>query len=710
MYDYVIIAEKPSQARDYASALGIKDSKDGYIVLKDNIISNAVVTWGFGHLVQLKLPKDYSNPINNWNLSNLPYKPDPLEYKVAPDKKKQFKVVSSLIKEAKCLVNACDIDREGSNIFYSILRLSGSKNTNIKRLWINSLVESEIIKGFKSLRDNDKDILMYREANARQVSDYLIGMNLSPLYTHLFKRFGISDEVFSIGRVQTPTLFMIYQRHKDILNFKEETFYELTGNFEAESGSYKGKAKIKATSKDEIDSLYNDNQLSSATNGVVSKLETTEKQQQSPKLHSLSTLQSIINKRYKFSPEKTKGIVQSLYEKKILSYPRTDSNLITDEEFNYLKANLDQLMNVYGKQFEVHTTESRKRYVNSSAVKEHHAIIPTSKIPTAETIQKLDKDEQIVLQEVVNTTLAMFAQNYIYDETNVITTVNNVEFFTKGKIEKIKGWKYLFSSISEDTEKDKDTKLPDLAERQQVKVQVEITDGKTTAPKLYTEGQLINLMKTCGKFVEGNDEATILNDIQGLGTEATRDGIIKTLKDKYYITVKKNNVEITDKGIILCKGVEGTLLSSPEMTAKWEQRLKEIGDGAADPNSFINNTMKFIEHELNTMNEKESHLDLKQEVKKISDDKEICNCINCKSGKIIDANKIFKCTNCNQIFFKKFYNNSIPKKELINLITKGYTDNKIKIKKKEGGTYTAYLKLKDDKEKGIKVYYSDFNK
>lgn len=712
MYDYVIIAEKPSQARDYANALGIKESKDGYILLKDNIISNAVVTWGFGHLVQLKLPKDYSNPINNWDITNLPYKPEPLEYKVAPDKQKQFKIIKSLIKEAKCLVNACDIDREGSNIFYSILKLSGNKNTNVKRLWINSLVETEIIKGFKALRDNDKDTLMYREANARQVSDYLIGMNLSPLYTNLFKRFGVSDEVFSIGRVQTPTLFMIYQRYLDIMNFKEETFYEIIGNFEAESGLYNGKAKVKTTSKEEINSIYNDNQLSNAITGIVTNLETTEKQQQSPKLHSLSTLQSVINKRYRFSPEKTKGIVQSLYEKKILSYPRTDSNLITNEEFNYLKSNLEQLMTVYGKQFEVHTTESRKRYVNSSAVKEHHAIIPTSKIPTTETIKKLDKDEQLVLEEVVNTTLAMFAQNYIYDETNVITTVNNVEFFTKGKIEKIKGWKSLFLNTSDDTEnnKDKDTKLPVLAEQEQVKAQIKLTKGKTTAPKPYTEGQLINLMKTCNKFVENDDEASLLNDIQGLGTEATRDGIIKTLKDKCYITVKKNTVEMTDKGIILCKGVEGTLLSSPEMTAKWELRLKEIGEGVADPNSFINNTMKFIENELATMKEKESKLNINNELLRISNEKVICDCINCSDGNIIDTNKIYKCNKCNQIFYKKYFNNPIPKKELMKLIQTGSTENKIKLKKKDGGTYTAYLKLKDDKEKGIKIYMTEFNK
>lgn len=213
------------------------------------------------------------------------------------------------------MINATDIDREGSNIFYSTLKLTGVKNKTIKRLWINSLVEKEIKKGFQQLQNNHQDYQNYQEAYARQTSDYLIGMNLSPVYSKIFQLQGVQD-VFSIGRVQTPTLYMIYERYLAIENFKPETFYEIFGEFESKNGCYKGKAKIKTTDKQEIINLGEKHNLKDAKEGIITKLETQEKRTSSPKLHSLSTLQSKINKQYKYSPEKTKNIVQSLYEKK----------------------------------------------------------------------------------------------------------------------------------------------------------------------------------------------------------------------------------------------------------------------------------------------------------------------------------------------------------------------------------------------------------
>ncbi|MCD0525291.1 type IA DNA topoisomerase, partial [Staphylococcus aureus] len=415
----VIFAEKPSQARDYANALGISHKKDGYIEgVNPMFDGRVIITWGFGHLVELKLPKDYSNPINNWDLKNLPYRPSPFEYKVSEGKSKQFNIVKSLFKDADILINATDIDREGSNIFYSTLKLTGVKNKTIKRLWINSLVEKEIKKGFQQLQNNHQDYQNYQEAYARQTSDYLIGMNLSPVYSKIFQLQGVQD-VFSIGRVQTPTLYMIYERYLAIENFKPETFYEIFGEFESKNGCYKGKAKIKTTDKQEIINLGGKHNLKDAKEGIITKLETQEKRTSSPKLHSLSTLQSKINKQYKYSPEKTKNIVQSLYEKKILSYPRTDCNYITSEEYLYLKENLQSLMNVYNKHFSIVYDKPRARYVNNEKVKEHYAIIPTSQIPTPQKIEKLSQDEKYVLDEVVSTTLSMFANDYIYDETKI---------------------------------------------------------------------------------------------------------------------------------------------------------------------------------------------------------------------------------------------------------------------------------------------------
>ncbi|HDJ7420934.1 DNA topoisomerase III [Staphylococcus aureus] len=705
----VIFAEKPSQARDYANALGIKKKHKEYIEIKDSeIISNAIVTWGYGHLVELKLPKDYKEPVNNWKIENLPYKPEPFEFKVGKDKNAQFNIVKKFFKDADLIINATDIDREGSNIFYSTLNLTGAKSKPIKRLWINSTVDSEIIKGFKNLKDNNQDYQSYQEAYARQISDYLIGMNLSPLYSNVFRSQGL-NETFSIGRVQTPTLCMIYEREQAIKNFKAEKFYEVVGEFKAANGQYKGKAKIKTFDKTELFDLEAQHQLSKVTQGNISKVETNEKKQQSPKLHSLSTLQTKINKKYKYGTEKTKKIVQTLYERKILSYPRTDSNLITEEEFNYLKQNLDDLKKVYNKHFDVRHLEPRKRYVDGSKVQEHYAIIPTSKTPSKQDIEQLSEDELNVLNEVVNTTLSMFADDYIYDETVIETEVNGLIFYTKGTVEKNKGWKSLFQKENTQKDNENENKLPKVEINEEVAAKVKTQEGITTPPKPYTEGELITLMKTCGKTLDDEDAADILKDIQGLGTEATRDGIIKGLKSKQYIKITSNKVGITEKGILLCEAVKGSLLSSPTMTAEWEKRLKYIGQGQANVNGFIDVTMKFINKELEQYNEKTQNVDVQKQVEKTIDEHTIGKCPNCNKGELTDKGKIIKCSACEQIFFKNFFKKKIPDKQLKALITNGKTTQKLKFKSKAGKPYEAYLKLEDDKEKGIKRFSISFN-
>lgn len=705
----VIFAEKPSQARDYANALGIKKKHKEYIEIKDSeIINNAIVTWGYGHLVELKLPKDYKEPVNNWKIENLPYKPEPFEFKVGKDKNAQFNVVKKFFKDADLIINATDIDREGSNIFYSTLNLTGAKSKPIKRLWINSTVDSEIIKGFKNLKDNNQDYQSYQEAYARQISDYLIGMNLSPLYSNVFRSQGL-NETFSIGRVQTPTLCMIYEREQAIKNFKPEKFYEVVGEFKAQNGKYKGKAKIKTFEKAELFELEAKHQLSKVTQGNINKVETNEKKQQSPKLHSLSTLQTKINKQYKYGTEKTKKIVQTLYERKILSYPRTDSNLITEEEFNYLKQNLDDLKKVYNKHFDVCHSEPRKRYVDGSKVQEHYAIIPTSKTPSKQDIEQLSGDELNVLNEVVNTTLSMFADDYLYDETVIETDVNGLIFYTKGTVERNKGWKSLFQKENTQKDNENEKKLPKVELNEEVAAKVKTQEGITTPPKPYTEGELITLMKTCGKTLDDEDAADILKDIQGLGTEATRDGIIKGLKSKQYIKITSNKVGITEKGTLLCEAVKGSLLSSPTMTAEWEKRLKYIGQGQANVNGFIDVTMKFINKELEQYNEKTQNVDVQKQVEKTIDEHTIGKCPNCNKGELTDKGKIIKCSACEQIFFKNFFKKKIPDKQLKALITNGKTTQKLKFKSKAGKPYEAYLKLEDDQEKNIKKYSISFN-
>lgn len=705
----VILAEKRSQGMDYAKALGIKKQQNGYVELDSDIVGNAIVTWAMGHLVELKLPKDYKDPVNTWNIDNLPFFPTQFEYSVSKDKASQFNVVKKLLNEADTIINATDYGREGSNIFYSTLRLSGVKNKTIKRYANSSLVHEDIRKKFKQLTDNKVDLNMYKEANTRQISDYLVGMNLTSLYTNIFRNKGLQD-VFSIGRVQTPTLFMIYERQKEIENFVSEPFYELKGNFESANGKYEGKAKIKTKDKEEIKNLIDDHSLNEANKGTVQKLETKEKKQGAPNLFSLSGLQKKANAMFKLSSKETLNIAQSLYDKKILTYPRTDTPAITQSEFDYLLDKLDEYKDFYQHNFETVYDNPRKPYV-VEAIEEHHAIIPTSKLPSKEEINKLNTQEKQILNLVVSTTLSMFANDYIYDETKVETNVNEVIFHTTGKIETNIGWKALFSKTkSEDDTKDeeKTAKLPQLQENEEVKANVVQTEGKTQPPKLYTDGQLIAMMETAGKQLDNEDQA-IMKETNGLGTEATRADTIQTLLAREYIKMSKNRYYVTPKGEMLCTAVQNTLLASPSMTAEWEKRLKQIGKGEAEKDSFVNMIKQFIQKELSLKEEKQNNAKIGDLANQLQEENNIAKCPNCNQGQIQKRGKAYKCTNCDQIFFGNFFKKKLSENQIKEIITNGKTKKKLKLPKKDGGSYEAFLKLEDDKNKGIKKYGISFD-
>lgn len=705
----VILAEKPKQAMDYAQALGIKKKHNGFIEIESDIVGHAYVTWAIGHLVELKLPKDYKEPINNWNLNNLPFFPSQFEFGVSKDKKSQFNIVKKLINESDELINATDYGREGSNIFYSTLRLSGAKNKTIKRYANSSQVHEDIRRKFKQLEDNTKDLNMYKEANTRQISDYLVGMNLSPFYSKIFQSKGV-NEVFSIGRVQTPTLFMVYERQKEIENFVSEPFYELEGFFGAKNGEYKGKAKIKTKDKNEIQQIVEKHQLNSAENGYIQKLETNEKKTKAPNLFSLSGLQKKASSLFKINSKETLNIAQSLYDKKILTYPRTDTPAITQSEYDYLLNKLDDLKTAYKLNFETKYTEARKPYV-VEAIEEHHAIIPTSQVPNESDLEALSDKERKVLSLVVATTLSMFANDYIYNETKVETNVNDLIFHTTGKVETNKGWKALFNKKTENEEESKEaeTKLPPLENQEEVKANIEQTEGKTQPPKPFTDGQLVAMMETAGKTLDDKEEQAIMKETQGLGTEATRADIIQTLINRNYIKSEKNRYYVTTKGEMLCTAIQDSLLASPTMTAKWEQRLKLIGKGQADKDSFIDNIKKFINKELSLKEEKQSNAEIGDLANQVQEESNIAKCPNCNQGQIQKRGKAYKCTNCDQIFFGNFFKKKLSENQIKEIITNGKTKKKLKLPKKDGGSYEAYLKLEDDKNKGTKRYAVSFD-
>ena len=581
MSKIVILSEKPSQAKAYAAAYSVKKRDKTSIELHpcNTFPSGAIITWGIGHLVELKQPQEYKEEWGTWSLSSLPIIPDQYEFKVASRKREQFNAVKKLFKEADVIINACDVDREGSNIFYSIYNMTGVKNKVIKRLWINSLEMDEVRKGFSNQKDNQKDKLMYYEAKTRQISDWLVGMSGSRLYTLLLREKGFKD-VMSIGRVQSPTVYLIYQRHLEIENFVSKPFFEIEADFIAANGTYKGKVKVKSDKREDIQNLIDQHKITDRNDGYVTSIIKKEKRKKSPQLHALSTLQTTANRKWKYSPAQVLKLAQSLYEKKLLTYPRTDTAFITENEFFYLLKNLESYQELIGKSFKIMSTEPNKRFVDGSKVQEHYAIIPTKTIPTVSTIEGLSLEERNIYFEILNTTLAMFHSDYVFEETKIMTDVNGLEFETIGHTEISRGWQDLFEDIGKEEESDskgeESVVLPLLKKEEKVVSVVNIKEGVTTPPKPYTEGQLITMMKTCGQTVEREEDKEILKEVEGLGTEATRSGIIETIKKHGYIEVKKNIVHVTEKGKILCESIKGNLLSSPSMTASGKRILSRL--------------------------------------------------------------------------------------------------------------------------------------
>ncbi|MDZ5784323.1 type IA DNA topoisomerase [Marinococcus luteus] len=592
----VILAEKPSQAKAYAAAFQIQEKKDGYMRLKPCSLfpDGAVLTWGFGHLLELRAPADYESSWKKWSLDTLPMLPVHFRFKPNPRAFKQLKIVKQMLQEADSIIIATDCDREGENIARSVIDYTKTSHKPTRRLWINSLEKDEVYKGFEQLREGADYLPLYEEARARQFSDWIVGMNASRLYTLLLKQKGI-NEVFSVGRVQTPTLKLIYDRQKEIEAFEPEPYWELEGTFRAEAGEYKGKYKKRFGSKEEVLRIWKEHGLKKDTEGTISSIKKEEKQEKPPLLHSLSSLQTTMNKKYKMSPSAVLKTVQSLYDEplKVVSYPRTDTRHITSGEFNYLKGNLSRMQESMNASFEPVSTTPSKRFVDGSKVQEHHAIIPTKKVLSQTQFEKLNRAQQQVYKEVLNSVLAMFHRNYVYEETTVETDVQGLIFESKGRVDKQLGWKELFPSPKKKKEQEEST-LPPVTEGEQVEAYVQAAEKETQPPKPYTEGQLINMMKSCGKWIEDDETSKkVLQETEGLGTEATRSTIIQTLQKQEYIRIQKNIVEVTAKGWALCEVVEGTLLSKPLLTAKWEAFLKQIGSGEADKEAFLKQTEAF---------------------------------------------------------------------------------------------------------------------
>lgn len=587
---YLVIAEKPSVARDIAKVLKCTKKGDGYLYNDTYIIS-----WAIGHLVTLYEPEQYDEKLKKWDMATLPIIPNVIKIKPIKNTYAQFKILDSLIKmdSVEELICATDSGREGELIFRYIYDYTKCKKP-FKRLWISSMTDDAIKDGFKNLKDGKQYDNLYYSAKCRSEADWLVGINASRAFTIKF------NTLLSIGRVQTPTLAILVEKQKEIDNFKVEQYFEIEAIFKTLDDTnqiYKGifideKNQTKILNKNKADNILNEIKNEKA---IVENIENEVKKQPPPLLYDLTELQRDCNKKFSYSAQKTLSIAQNLYEKrKLITYPRTDSRYLSEDikpKLNHILQKLNTVQE-YSKfltyVLNLEKLPVTKRIIDNSKVTDHHAIIPTV---TNINISTLSQEEKNVYDLIARRFIAVFYPNYVYSITKITTKVNLHKFLTKGTTIIDEG----FTKLNVNTEKDKKQEdiLPKLQKGQNVLIQkAQVLTKKTTPPKPYNEATLLSAMENAGRFIENEDLKEQLKE-SGLGTPATRASIIERLIKVGYVERKGKSLIPTQKGITLIEVVPKEL-KSPETTGKWEKGLSSISKGNMDKQKFMGSICRYV--------------------------------------------------------------------------------------------------------------------
>ena len=563
----LVIAEKPSVAQSIAKVLGATSRKDGY--LEGN---NYIVSWCVGHLVGLADASSYNERYAKWRYDDLPIVPEEWLFEVPKDKAQQFKILRDLIKDKRVteLVCATDAGREGELIFRLVYHKAGCTKP-FKRLWISSLEDAAIREGFNHLRDGSDYDKLYEAALSRSKADWIVGINGTRLFTTLYKK------KLVVGRVQTPTLAMLVEREGKITTFHKEKYF----NVHVErDGLIADMEKIKTEEEAKTIAAACDKKQA-----VVSSVRKETKTVNPPKLYDLTTLQREANRYFSFTAQQTLDLVQSLYEKKLLTYPRTDSQFITDDMEGTARKVIDIICRKVSIFDGIRHDPDMKRIINNAKVTDHHAIIPTVQLEKQD-ISELPQSEQKVLSLVGMRLLAATGEKHIYDETLITLSCEGYDFKTKGKTVVQEGWKTIEQrfkdSLKTKDKEDPEKVLPAVNENDILSpVSASVTEHYTTPPKPYTEDTLLSAMETAG-----NDEFDEETEKKGLGTPATRAGIIEKLVKSGFIERKgKSLVPTKDGSNLVC--VLPEQITSPTMTAEWENTLMQIERGNADADVFL---------------------------------------------------------------------------------------------------------------------------
>jgi DNA topoisomerase-3 len=715
----LIIAEKPDQGAKLAAPFSHK-KRQGYMEISPAPLfpNGALVTWAVGHVCELAPPEAYNPAWKKWSKQTLPIIPEQFQYRVMRAKAKQFSLIKQLLKrsDVREIIHAGDAGREGELIVRTIVQMSGVRKP-MKRLWISSLTEKAILDGFANLLDETETRNLYSEAYSRACADWLVGMNASRIYTILLKEKGISD-VFSAGRVQTPTLALVVKREKEIANFRSEPFWEVIARFDIAGRQYEGVWQKEGESR--LDNAEMANKIAAFCENKRAEVKEVKKERkefQPPLLFTLSSLQATANKLYKYSPKKTLDVAQQLYLKGFLSYPRSDSAFVTAGEAQTFPDILAKISRKpeYRSFFPapVSSLMHNKRYVNEKKVTDHYAIIPTEQVPD---LDKLSDDERKLYDLVVRRLIAAHYDAAIFDYTTIATLVDGrAEFISKGRLQVQEGWRKVLVGEDKDDQEDANL-LPPVEQGENGTVQtVRVKEGKTQPPKRYTEGQLITLMKTAGKHLDNEELEKVLLKTEGLGTEATRAGIIAMLKERNYIEVKKNQVYATPKGMLLIEAIGEKILASPEMTARWEQRLAEIGQGQASAAAFMEQVKQLSQKIVQDALEQSKGWNfagielqsLPKQKAKGSIGQAVAACRMC-GGSIVDKGSFYGCSHyaknqCKVTLPKKILGKTLSAANAKKLMEAGRT-NLIKGFKKGDKTFNAYL-IWDEQKQSIAFQY-----
>ena len=604
----VCIAEKPSVARDIARIIGATSSHDGY--MEGNGFQ---VTWTFGHLCTLKEPHDYTPMWRSWSLTSLPMIPERFGIKLIDDQgiKKQFAIIEDLMQKADRIVNCGDAGQEGELIQRWVMQKAGAK-CPVSRLWISSMTDEAIREGFANLKDQADYQPLYLAGLSRAIGDWLLGMNATRLYT---LKYGQNRQVLSIGRVQTPTLALIVNRQKEIDNFKPEPYWVLATvyrdtTFTATSGKF--------TSKEEGEQAFKTIEGKPFT---VTKVEKKEGKEQPPQLYDLTSLQVDCNRKFGFSAEMTLNLIQALYEKKYTTYPRVDTQYLSDDIYPKCPQTMNGLYQTkfFGKAVYAEfikpiggkPLKTSKRVFDSSKVTDHHAIIPTGVIP-----QNLTDAEQKVFDLVARRFIGVFLPDCKFSTTTVLGKVSStpsttsptsetgdtsIEFKVTGKEILDPGWRVVRAKAPDSPESpdspenqenpeknaDEERTLPTFVKGESGDHKPTLTEKWTTPPPYYTEATLLRAMETAGKFVEDETLRAAMKE-NGIGRPSSRAGIIETLFKRHYIRREKKRLVATPTGIELIDLIREELLKSCELTGIWEKKLRDIEAQKYDPQQFIN--------------------------------------------------------------------------------------------------------------------------